>query len=86
MLGLDVREDIVELSQNSVRQWKERNPGEGELPQLRFQVRNCFLPDPDNRKWNCIHVGACCPEYRLNFLIELLAPGGRLVVRIHRGR
>jgi len=33
-----------------------------------------------DRKWDCIHVGACCPEYRLEYLFDLLKPGGRIVV------
>ena len=51
------------------------------LPQLLFEVRNCFVADPEQRKWDCIHVGACCPEFRLEYLFDLLAPGGRIAVR-----
>ncbi len=52
-----------------------------QFPNLKFFVRNCFLPAVDEVKYDRIHVGACCPEGYLNYLYDLLKPEGILVVR-----
>ncbi len=45
-----------------------------------FEVRNVFLPDKENRKWDRIHVGAACSHKKKFHLYDLLKPGGVLVV------
>ena len=44
-LGLDVRKDIVELSEGNVNTWKTANPEEE--VNVKFELRNCFLIDPE---------------------------------------
>merc|ERR1711974_102352 len=76
-LGLDIRQDIIDLAVSNVKRWKEKHQDEEYC--LSFELRNCFLVDADDRKWDCVHVGACCPDYRLEYLINLLKPNGKLV-------
>jgi protein-L-isoaspartate O-methyltransferase len=75
--GIDVRKDIVEFAEENVKRLREKCGVE--LPQLRFFVRNCFAPDPEEMHYDRIHVGACCPTAKLEYLIGLLNPGGMLV-------
>ena len=44
-LGLDIRQDIIDLSQKNIDAWKERNPSEN--VNIEFELRNCFLVDPE---------------------------------------
>lgn len=37
---------------------------------LKFFLRNCFVDDPEEMKYDRIHVGACCPESLLKVLKE----------------
>jgi len=46
---------------------------------VEFVVRNCFLPFPNDMKFDRIHVGACCPESQIEKLYNLLKPNGILV-------
>jgi len=75
--GLEVRKDIIQFSEKNCSNWKAKNPDVG--INLSFELRNCFLVDPEERLWDRIHVGACCPESKLEELFELLKPGGKLV-------
>jgi hypothetical protein len=50
-----------------------------QLPNVKFLVRNCFLPDPEEILYDRIHVGACCPESYLTQLFALLKPKGIIV-------
>lgn len=49
---------------------------------LKFYVRNCFVPDTEelDMKYDRIHSGASCPKDKLKDLIDMLKPGGILVV------
>lgn len=76
-LGLDIRQDIINLAEKNISEWKEKHPNESF--NILFELRNCFLVDIEERKFDKIHVGACCPEFRLQYLIDLLLPGGKLV-------
>jgi len=49
------------------------------IENIKFEKRNCFLPSVEDLKFDRIHVGACCPEKHLDYLINLLKPGGILV-------
>ena len=75
--GLDIRKDIIEFAESNCTKWKTKHPDK--VVNVTFELRNCFLVDPLERRWDRIHVGACCPEFRLNYLYTLLNPGGRLV-------
>ena len=44
-LGLDIRKDIVELSEKNIKKWKEKNPDE--QVNVQFELRNCFLVDSE---------------------------------------
>eukprot|EP01087_Luapelamoeba_hula_P016109 TRINITY_DN4921_c1_g1_i3.p1 TRINITY_DN4921_c1_g1~~TRINITY_DN4921_c1_g1_i3.p1 ORF type:complete len:430 (+),score=75.40 TRINITY_DN4921_c1_g1_i3:106-1395(+) len=50
-----------------------------DLSNCTFEVRNCFVPDLQQRTYDRIHVGACCPTPRLEGLLALLKKGGILV-------
>lgn len=77
-LGLEIRQDIIELANKNLENWKEQNKEET-IEHVNFELRNCFLIDPEDRKWDKIHVGACCPEFRLQYLFDCLNPGGKIV-------
>jgi len=76
--GLDLHQYIVDFSTDNVTKFCKANPMI-DLSHVKFFKRNCFLPDPEERKYDRIHVGACCPEAHLHLLIEMLNPGGILV-------
>ena len=50
-LGLDIRKDIVELSEKNINKWKEKNPDE--QVNVKFELRNCFLVDPEGKFTKC---------------------------------
>lgn len=75
--GFDLRKDIIDFSQSNVQKFSQKSGIE--FKNLKFFVRNCFLPMAQSRTYDRIHVGACCPEAFLNQLISLLSPGGILV-------
>lgn len=90
-LGLDLREDIIIFAQNNLKNI-EKVTGL-DLSNVTFEVRNCFLPGLKDEKYGTslqshrlivkidrIHSGACCPEAKTQELLNLLAPGGILVV------
>eukprot|EP01129_Flabellula_baltica_P004454 TRINITY_DN1549_c0_g1_i2.p1 TRINITY_DN1549_c0_g1~~TRINITY_DN1549_c0_g1_i2.p1 ORF type:complete len:403 (+),score=81.96 TRINITY_DN1549_c0_g1_i2:286-1494(+) len=73
-LGVDIHKHIINFSIKNAQKYEDADWGKVE-----FELRNCFLPDPLNRTFDRIHVGACCPESHLQQLIDLLNPGGILV-------
>ena len=85
-LGLEVRGDLVRLGESNVAAMVARPPpglAPDELEALRatrFEHRNCFLVDPDERQFDRIHVGASCPVTHLPRIAALLKPGGRAVL------
>jgi protein-L-isoaspartate(D-aspartate) O-methyltransferase len=77
--GLDIHKHIIKFAEGNYRRYDESG---GVDMNILFECRNCFLPDPHNRKYDRIHVGACVPESHLEYLQNLLNPGGILVVCI----
>lgn len=75
-LGLDIRDDVVEFSRKNTKDCEEKRQLSLNCD---FENRNCFLPDLQERKFDRIHSGACCPQNYLKKLIDLLKPGGILV-------
>jgi protein-L-isoaspartate O-methyltransferase len=75
-LGLDVRDDIVEFARQNVAACGKQR---GITFVCEFENRNCFIPDIDERTFDRIHTGACCPIKFLPKLVTLLNPGGILV-------
>jgi len=75
--GIDLHDHIIEFSISCVKQFCDKTGVK--IENIKFEKRNCFLPSVDDLKYDRIHVGACCPEKHLNFLIDLLKPGGILV-------
>jgi len=49
------------------------------LDHVHFIKRNCFLPAPEETKYDRIHVGCCCPESHILILYDMLNPNGILV-------
>jgi protein-L-isoaspartate(D-aspartate) O-methyltransferase len=75
--GLDIHKYIIEFAEENLRKFTAATGIE--LNNVKFFLRNCFLPSVDDIKYDRIHVGACCPQSHLQFLYDLLAPGGILV-------
>jgi len=74
---VDLREDICAFARDNVK--KETESTGLDFSNVQFIVRNCFLPFPNNKQFDRIHVGACCPESQKDKLFSLLAPNGILV-------
>jgi len=72
--GLDLHDYINEFAQNNLSKFPDIDFGN-----IKFFKRNCFLPAPEPMKYNRVHVGCCCPESKINFLYDLVLPGGVLV-------
>lgn len=75
--GVDLLPEYKQFAEDNMKRLKQLTGLE--LPNVHFEVRNCFLPDLEERKYDRIHVGACCPTPRLQSLIDLLPPNGVLV-------
>jgi protein-L-isoaspartate O-methyltransferase len=45
-----------------------------------FIAGNCFHIDPTAHKYERLYCGAACPRERFDFLLELVKPGGLVVV------
>jgi len=75
--GIDLLPEYKKFAEDNLKRLKEETGLE--LHNVHFEVRNCFLPDLEERTYDRIHVGACCPTPRLQSLIDLLKPGGVLV-------
>lgn len=75
--GIDLLPEYIAFAEQNVKKLKEQ---EGlELTNITFEIRNCFIPDINERKYDRIHVGACLPTARKDALLELLKNGGILV-------
>eukprot|EP01124_Arcella_intermedia_P021945 TRINITY_DN3166_c0_g1_i1.p1 TRINITY_DN3166_c0_g1~~TRINITY_DN3166_c0_g1_i1.p1 ORF type:complete len:580 (+),score=70.41 TRINITY_DN3166_c0_g1_i1:34-1740(+) len=80
--GLDLFDYIIEFSNQNIKNFLASRPKDAppiDLSHVHFFKRNCFLPDPEETKYDRIHVGCCCPESRINYLYDLLKPDGILV-------
>jgi protein-L-isoaspartate(D-aspartate) O-methyltransferase len=80
--GLDLYDHIIEFAQNNVKSFLNDEKGASlgkTFDHVKFFKRNCFLPTIDNVLYDKIHVGACCPDAKIQELYDILAPGGVLV-------
>jgi protein-L-isoaspartate(D-aspartate) O-methyltransferase len=80
--GLDLYDHIIEFAQNNVKSFLNDEKGASlgkTFDHVKFFKRNCFLPTIDNILYDKIHVGACCPDAKIQELYNILAPGGVLV-------
>lgn len=76
--GLDIHQHIIDFAKNNIAQFLALGTGIC-LDNIKFECRNCFLPDPEDNMYDRIHVGACIPESHIQFLYNKLNPGGILV-------
>jgi protein-L-isoaspartate(D-aspartate) O-methyltransferase len=80
--GLDVYDHIIEFAQNNIKSFLNDEKGVSlgkTFDNVKFFKRNCFLPTIDGTLYDKIHVGACCPDAKIQELYDILAPGGTLV-------
>jgi protein-L-isoaspartate(D-aspartate) O-methyltransferase len=80
--GLDLFDHIIEFAQNNIKSFlnDEKGAALGRLfENVKFFKRNCFLPAIDPILYDKIHVGACCPDAKIQELYDILAIGGTLV-------
>jgi protein-L-isoaspartate(D-aspartate) O-methyltransferase len=80
--GLDLFDHIIEFSKKNIAGFLASRPADAPpltLDHVHFFKRNCFLPSPDEIKYDRIHVGCCCPESHIQFLYDQLKVGGILV-------
>jgi len=75
--GFDLHDHIIEFSRNNVTKLVEQYPQL--CLNIRWVKRNCFLPVAQPILYDKIHVGCCCPETKLQYLFDMLKPGGTLV-------
>jgi protein-L-isoaspartate(D-aspartate) O-methyltransferase len=81
--GIDVRRECVQLSRANVARLAEQSPefAAAACP-VEIEVGNCFITAGTRHRgrYDCVHVGACCPPAALPPLLELLKPGGGRMV------
>jgi len=80
--GHDLYEHIIEFAQNNVKSFLNDEKGASlgkTFDHVKFSKRNCFLPTIDPILYDKIHVGACCPDAKIQELYNMLAIGGTLV-------
>jgi protein-L-isoaspartate(D-aspartate) O-methyltransferase len=80
--GLDLYDHIIEFAQNNIKSFLNDEKGASlgkTFENVKFFKRNCFLPSIDGTLYDKIHVGACCPDAKIQELYDILAPGGTLV-------
>jgi hypothetical protein len=86
--GLEVRADLVQMGRDHVASLLNATAAGARLTAddrralaaVRFEHRNCFVPDAGRRRYNRIHVGASCPEGYLPAVAALLNVGGIAVL------
>jgi hypothetical protein len=72
----------LEFAENNIKSFLNDEKGAAlgkTFDHVKFFRRNCFLPSIDDTLYDKIHVGACCPDAKIQDLYNLLAPGGTLV-------
>lgn len=79
VLGLEVDPRVLALGEAQVGMWR-RSSGFEPPMSIEFELRNCFLADPEGRTFQKIACGASCQRQRLPLLLELLERGGKMVV------
>lgn len=82
VLGLDLYDHIIEFAQNNIKSFLNDEKGTAlgmTFDHVKFVKRNCFLPSIDNMLFDKIHVGACCPDAKIQELYDQLVIGGTLV-------
>jgi len=80
--GLDLYDHIIDFAQNNIKSFLNDEKGVAlgkTFDNVKFFKRNCFLPSIDHILYDKIHVGACCPDAKIQELYDILAPGGTLV-------
>jgi protein-L-isoaspartate(D-aspartate) O-methyltransferase len=80
--GLDLYDHIIEFAQNNIKSFLNDEKGaalERTFDNVKFFKRNCFLPAIDPILYDKIHVGACCPDAKIQELYDKLVVGGILV-------
>lgn len=75
--GIDIHQHIIDFCQKNIKRCEEKTGQK--LDNIKLMKMNCFLPFPDDEKFDRIHVGACCPESHINKLYDLLNVGGIIV-------
>ncbi|KAK9804488.1 hypothetical protein WJX73_008895 [Symbiochloris irregularis] len=81
-VGVDTRKSAVKLATASVQEL-ERSSAEyaATACSCHFERHNIFIPSAQHLgQYDRVHVGACCPQDRLQSLVALLKPSGGLIV------
>ena len=88
VVGLEVRADLVQYGRANVRAVLDAPARAAALTEddvaalraIEFEHRNCFVPDPEDRHFDRIHIGASCPVGYLPQILQLLTVGGIAVL------
>jgi len=75
--GIDLRQDIIDFARSNVEELQKKTCID--FRNLHFSVRNCFVPNTDEIKYDRIHVGAACPKEKLKDLYDQLVEGGIII-------
>lgn len=83
--GLEIHSDVVEYSQEKLHEFIQSSPTIDEyefcIPQ--FEVGNCLSLATTDRRYDRIYCGAACPESYNDYIKQLLAVGGILVMPVN---
>lgn len=83
VVGIDVRRECCEMGAATVARLRDQNATfAAAAGPVSFETLNAFLLGGTKHvgQYDRVHVGACCPPDHLRPLIDLLKPGGGVVV------
>lgn len=83
--GLEIHPDVVDYSQEMLQEFIQSNPAIDEyefcIPQ--FELGNCLSLATTDRRYDRIYCGAACPETYNDYIKQLVAVGGILVMPVN---
>ena len=79
--GVELRANLVEHANECCEEFFMYFPKmKKQICYPQFIAGNCFHVDPTAHKYDRLYCGAACPRERFEFLLELIKPGGLIVV------
>eukprot|EP00210_Caulerpa_lentillifera_P008674 g8273.t1 len=84
VIGAEIKQQILEFSESCIEKLRQDNPLYAqESCEIKFVLKNAFMPMLQRDYFDKIHVGGTCPEDRLTNLVTMLNPnGGKMTVPV----
>lgn len=79
--GIELRSNMVEHANECCEEFFTYFPKmKKKICYPQFIAGNCFHIDPSAQKYDRLYCGAACPREKFEFLLDLVKPGGLVVV------